>query len=67
MLSLLCGYFVNSGYIMNNKIYIYGNNVLKTFFESFVLDVFNIKPCKDNNDCIYFGDEKLLEIIEDKI
>ena len=61
ILSLLCGYFVSSCYIMDKKVYVYGNHVLKTLFESFVLDVFNIKPIVGNGN-IYYNDERVLEV-----
>jgi hypothetical protein len=63
MFSLLCGYFISSGYIMNNNIYMYGNNILKTFFESFILDVFNNKSIYCNNESICFDSKDLLDVL----
>ena len=63
MLALLCGYFVSSCYIMNNKIYVYGNHILRTLFENFSLDVFNISPSNETNDGFaVYDDEILLDV-----
>ena len=48
---------------MNNKIYIYGNHVLKTLFESFALDVYDTKPLPESNsEYIVYNNEKLLDV-----